>query len=253
MANPEMAGLPGMALAILVLAGADFAHTPDGGDKGGMIRISGGIFRPFYKTKAGGPGLQVRAFLMDSLPVTRADYLEFVRTRPEWRKTRVRSLFAENGYLGDWPGDLDTGPLNPGDPVTFVSWFAARAYCDCLGGRLPTLAEWELAAGKGNPQVSVPSRNTEGSFRLAMAPGGVAREGPRFGRMWEWISDFNSVLISGGSADETGPASSLFCGAGVRAKDPSDYAAFLRYSFRSSLKANYTLKNLGFRCARDLP
>ena len=34
--------------------------------------------------------------------------------------------------------------------------------------------------------------------------------------------------------------------------DPSDYAAFMRYGFRSSLQAKFTLNNLGFRCAQDI-
>jgi formylglycine-generating enzyme required for sulfatase activity len=70
-----------------------------------------------------------------------------------------------------------------------------------------------------------------------------------FGRTWEWAADFNSALALG---DSTGPngGSSLFCGAGFRSNNATDYAAFLRYSFRSSLRANYTLETLGFRCAK---
>ena len=30
-----------------------------------------------------------------------------------------------------------------------------------------------------------------------------------------------------------------------------NYAAFMRYAFRGSLKANYSTRNLGFRCAKD--
>jgi formylglycine-generating enzyme required for sulfatase activity len=72
---------------------------------------------------------------------------------------------------------------------------------------------------------------------------------PQFGSVWEWTEDFDGAPVSGRTSDAA--ASNLFCGAGVRAADASDYGGFLRYSFRSSLRAAYTLKNLGFRCARD--
>ena len=45
----------------------------------------------------------------------------------------------------------------------------------------------------------------------------------------------------------------LFCGSGsVNATDLMNYAAFMRYAFRGSIKANYTTKNLGFRCAKNI-
>ena len=45
----------------------------------------------------------------------------------------------------------------------------------------------------------------------------------------------------------------LFCGGGSQgARDVQIYPAFMRYGFRSSLKANYCVHNLGFRCAKDL-
>jgi len=72
---------------------------------------------------------------------------------------------------------------------------------------------------------------------------------PVFGSVWEWTEDFDGAPVTSrasGAAD-----SNLFCGAGIRAADASDYGGFLRYSFRSSLRAAYTLKNLGFRCAGD--
>jgi formylglycine-generating enzyme required for sulfatase activity len=45
--------------------------------------------------------------------------------------------------------------------------------------------------------------------------------------------------------------SSRFCGAGAAtAADATDYATFMRYAFRSSLRASYTVRNLGFRCSQ---
>ena len=72
------------------------------------------------------------------------------------------------------------------------------------------------------------------------------------GLVWEWVGDFNSAMISGDSRDG-GVDGRLFCGAGAQsAQKVDDYPAFMRYAFRSSLRADYCIHNLGFRCAKDL-
>src|SRR5205814_3919432 len=87
---------------------------------------------------------------------------------------------------------------------------------------------------------------------LHFAMGRARAGGLVFGDVWEWTSDFNTLLLADPSPDGD-DSSSLFCGDGFRATDAKDYGGFLRFSFRSSLKASYALKNLGFRCAKDLP
>ena len=72
------------------------------------------------------------------------------------------------------------------------------------------------------------------------------------GLVWEWTSDFNSVLISGESRKDVDNDINLFCGsADIGATDLMNYAAFMRYAIRGSLKASFTMKNLGFRCVKD--
>ncbi len=74
-----------------------------------------------------------------------------------------------------------------------------------------------------------------------------------FGLIWEWNYDFNTALVTGESRGDSDLDKNLFCGSGAaNAKNVANYPAFMRYGFRSSLKANYTVHNLGFRCAKDL-
>ena len=70
------------------------------------------------------------------------------------------------------------------------------------------------------------------------------------GLVWEWVLDFNAAMVDSDNRQRGDGESSQFCGGGsVSARDSADYAAFMRYGFRSSLKAPYTVHNLGFRCA----
>jgi sulfatase modifying factor 1 len=222
-------------------------------EKPQRVMIPAGRYLPFFKQKVS-QSIPVAQFWLDAAPVTRREYLEFVRRNPVWRKSQVRALFAEGNYLADWSSDLNPGGDFAG-PVTFVSWFAARAFCADRDDRLPTVAEWERAAGAPNPVIAgapdpAPPQSAA-PFRFAMGrpAADINSTSIQFGSTWEWAADFNSAIALG---DSTGPGgrSSLFCGAGFRSNNASDYAAFLRYSFRGSLRANYTLKTLGFRCAR---
>ena len=73
------------------------------------------------------------------------------------------------------------------------------------------------------------------------------------GLVWEWTLDFNSVLVSGESRKDVDNDSNLFCGsAAIGATDLMNYAAFMRYAIRGSVKAKYAMKNLGFRCVKDI-
>jgi formylglycine-generating enzyme required for sulfatase activity len=214
-----------------------------------MLAIPAGFQRPFYKSEVGGATIAVGAFAIDQRPVSRRQYLEFVHENPRWRRSTLKRVFAEPSYLSDWDDDFAPGAGRLDAPVVFVSWFAARAYCEWRGKRLPGVIEWERAAAPDEARPTVEEKREASSFRFAMLRVGNETDES----IWEWTADFNSNAISGGSEGDRANAASLFCGDGFRANDARDYGAFLRYAFRSSLKADFALKNLGFRCAGDTP
>jgi sulfatase modifying factor 1 len=229
-----------------------------------MIAIPAGAYRPLYG-RAGDAATRVAAFRLDRDPVTRGDFLAFVRANPQWRRSVVRPLHADRaGYLADWRGDLDVGSaLDLRRPAAGVSWFAARAYCAWRSGRLPTVAEWEyVAAASATRRDAVRDGvfmqqlvSLYASRSRPLSPvdsGAVNAYGVRglHGLAWEWVADFNSVLVSDDSRGVGGRDHDLFCAsAAIGAADPTNYPAFLRYALRAGLSGRSTLETLGFRCA----
>ena len=224
------------------------------------VFVPAGTYTPFFKTGAVTRAVPVAPICLSASPVTHEEFLGFVRGHPDWRKSRIKALYAEDSYLADWHDDLTPEPGLLSQPVTFVSWFAAGAYCEAQGARLPTVAEWERFAG-GSAPANAPGASSSivpgGAAPFAFAMGRPSPEltytGLEFPGVWEWTANFNSALVSGRIGTSAGADASQFCGDGIRAVDPTNYAAFLRYSFRSSLRGNFALKNLGFRCVRETP
>lgn len=232
----------------------------------GMERVEAGIYTPLYGTDS--TAVSVTAFKIDKFPVTNQQFLAFVRKNPKWQKSNVKGLFAEKRYLNHWKNDLELSNSSlDKTPVTNVSWFAAKKYCECQGKRLPTLDEWEYVAMADKTSPDAREKEGYNAFILGWyeKPKSFNDEvGSTFknywgvydmhGLVWEWTNDFNSVIISGETRrDENNSNNNLFCGsAAIGSSDLMNYAAFMRYAFRSSIKANYTIKNLGFRCAEDI-
>ena len=71
------------------------------------------------------------------------------------------------------------------------------------------------------------------------------------GLVWEWVEDYTGLMVSGDSRNQGDPDKLKFCGAGALSAETRDeYAVLMRIAMLSSLEANYTTANLGFRCAR---
>lgn len=217
--------------AVALVAGLyhqnDGAATP----RHAMVTIAAGEYLPLYD---GGKGrVRVKEFAIDAKPVTRGEFLEFVRVNPKWQRSKISGLKAEPAYLADWAGDFEAGSAQDLlKPVTQVSWFAAKSYCEWRGERLPTIDEWEYVESLAMraKRSNVPD--------MHLVP-------------WEWVLDFNSVILSSDSRGIGATDIDMFCAsAAINATDRSNYPAFLRYAFRSALTGRTTVNSLGFRCAK---
>ena len=227
-----------------------------------MTVVPAGSYTPLYAPSG---DVAVPSFRLDRTPVTRAQFAAFVAAEPAWRRDRVPAVFADAAYLRDW-----IAPDRPGGdalaPVTGVSWFAARAYCGWAGGRLPTAHEWEYAARADETRADA---SADVAFRARLLelytsrPGTPPAVGSVFtnihgvadlhGLVWEWVADFNTVVVPDDSRAAGDRDANLYCAASAEAASTvGDYAAFLRHAFRASLRGSSASGALGFRCAADL-
>ena len=248
--------------ASMLLAVESFATAAD------YVPIAGGSFTSALPADARDADVLVAPFALRTEPVTNAEFLAFVSAHPEWRRDRVAPVFAESRFLSHWQGAdiLGAGALSD-QPVTNVSWFAAQAFCESEGARLPAWNEWEFVAAADATRADA---RADAAWRerilnwyaqpsghpLATIGGAANVYGVRdiHGLVWEWVDDFNALLVAPDSRDQGDPDRLKFCGAGsLNLRDKENYAVLMRIAMLSALKASDTTTNLGFRCAKAAP
>jgi ergothioneine biosynthesis protein EgtB len=137
------------------------------------------------------------AFCLADRPVTNAEYLEFIEAggyrNPALWLSQGWQTVREQGWQAPlyWEHDGDSwstmtlagmSPVAPLEPVCHVSYFEADAYARWTGKRLPSEAEWEIAA-----REEAVSGNFLDSGRLHPAPAPDAGAPAQFfGDVWEW-------------------------------------------------------------------
>lgn len=228
-----------------------------------MVGVGPGVLKLLDPPTTAQTEERVARFYLDRTPVTNAQYLAFVKSRREWQRGVPPRILADTHYLQHWENPLTLGERAlPEGPVVRVSWFGAKAYCEARGVRLPTEAEWELAA-RASEREPAPAADPKREQAILAWYGQAtpARLGPVMqgranfwgvhdlhGLIWEWVGDFNNRVVSDGRRTDE----AFVCGGGtLTSADKTKYASFMRMAFRASLRGHYTSPNLGFRCAAD--
>jgi ergothioneine biosynthesis protein EgtB len=137
-------------------------------------------------------------FELASRPVTNGEYLEFMAdggyARPElWLSmgwaTVQEQQWSEPFYWerrdGEWWSYTLSGmrPVDPAEPAVHLSYFEADAFARWAGARLPTEAEWEVAAAGS---VAADGNFVEdGRLHPRPAPAGAGLQ-QLHGDVWEW-------------------------------------------------------------------
>jgi formylglycine-generating enzyme required for sulfatase activity len=151
-------------------------------------------------------------------------------------------------------------------PANHVSWFGANAYCQAMGARLPTEAEWEYAArgddgriypwgnSAPNPTRAVyQSQSFENLKPVDALPEGASPFGVYglAGSVWEWVADWygQDYYSLSPAVNPTGPESGLTRVIRGGAWPANNQADRIRAANRSSITPDFLSSTIGFRCA----
>lgn len=213
----------------------------------------------------------VSDFYLDEHLVTNAQFKQFVDAHAEWQPGRPSPQLDNGNYLRHWRNS-DALASRSDHPVVNVNWYAAVAYCQSRGKRLPTEAEWEYAARGGRialfpwgDALADPTHANFGASHIGTTtPAGQYRANDyglfdMGGNVWQFLADEWKPYpdtpqrdpVAGGDRFSAGNSFLKVTTRRVIRGGSYDGAAVnLWVEYRDSHPPNGSRDFVGFRCAR---
>ena len=148
----------------------------------------------------------VDGFWIDQTEVTNAQFVQLLNEHGKRGVQRAKMIVLDQGYtqisqVGD---QFVTTEAALELPVVMVTWHGAASYCEWVGGRLPTEAEWEYTArgpegnlypwGNAPPTCDLANYGTciGVPMQVGSRPAGASWCGAldMAGNVWEWVADW---------------------------------------------------------------
>ncbi len=214
----------------------------------------------------------LEAYSIDRYPVTCGQYRNFMESagyqNPDWWSADGWKWLQ--GEAVDRPLYWSENPAFNNHPVCGVSWYEAEAYCNFIGKRLPSEAEWEKAASldatnqtyriypwgdsQPNPSLCNHSNNIANTSPVDRFPKGASAAGccDMLGNVWEWTASTFDAYPGFESYPYRGYSEVYFDGE-HRVLKGGSWATFphaLRSSFRNWYYPGVRQIIAGFRCAQ---
>ena len=201
----------------------------------GMVRIEQGA----YTVGLDNPG-------KDHAPTQQVKLAEFWIDQSEATNTQYAKFLAETERppVEDWPEGV-VPPDLADHPVKGVTWDTAAAFCEWHKKRLPTEAEWEVAArgldgrlypwGDKQNAVQLPRSGTYevGTKLTNQSPFGVL---DMAGNVWEWVGEAYAPTAEGNRVLRGGA---------------NDFLKDMAYRLQGAPDLPTMIASAGVRCAAD--
>ncbi len=213
----------------------------------------------------------IDSFMIDIHPVTNGQFQQFLEENPQWQKSMLSHSYHNGNYLQTWSGfKYPRGKAE--HPVVDISWYAAMAYAQWIGKRLPTETEWEKAARGGLTGKTYPWGN---EINVSMANYGmqigsttpVGKFPPNgygvydiVGNVWEWcLDEYDENVPHPGtylSPDDISQITNNYLSIGdfrvLRGGSWASSERALRVTYYGWAAPNFTYYSYGFRCVKDI-